>query len=80
MSFNGDLYPTDEGTNLTTKGDLHGYSTENTRVAVGSNNTVLTADSTQSAGIKWGTAGGVNTNSLVASLISRNGYNEYKLC
>ena len=46
----------DEGTDLTTKGDLHGYSTSNTRVPVGSNNQVLTADSTQALGLKWATA------------------------
>lgn len=59
MSFNGNLQPgTDAGEDLTTKGDIHGYSTENTRVAVGSNGTVLTADSTNSNGIAWASSAG----------------------
>ena len=43
---------------LTTKGDLYGYSTTNTRIPVGSNGQVLTADSTQAAGVKWAAAAG----------------------
>lgn len=38
---------------LTTKGDLVGYNTANARVPVGTNNQVLTADSTQALGLKW---------------------------
>lgn len=42
----------------TTKGDLEVHNgTDVVRVAVGSNNQVLIADSSQSAGVKWGTAG-----------------------
>lgn len=37
----------------TTKGDLVGYTTGNARVPIGSNGQVLTADSTQSLGLKW---------------------------
>jgi hypothetical protein len=48
----------DEGTDLTTKGDVHGYSTTNTRIPIGSNNQVLTADSTQALGLKWATPAG----------------------
>lgn len=40
---------------LTTKGDVLGYSTVNDRVPVGTNGQVLTADSTQSLGVKWAT-------------------------
>lgn len=40
---------------LTTKGDLYGFSTTNTRLAVGANGTVLTADSAQATGLKWAT-------------------------
>jgi hypothetical protein len=40
---------------LTTKGDIWGYSTSDARIPVGANDTVLTADSTQSLGVKWAT-------------------------
>lgn len=38
---------------LTTKGDIWGFSTVNARIPVGSNGNVLTADSTQTLGVKW---------------------------
>lgn len=38
---------------LTTKGDIYTYSTVNDRLPVGSNGQFLTADSTQSTGLKW---------------------------
>jgi hypothetical protein len=41
---------------LTTKGDLWGWDTTNNRIPIGSDGTVLTADSTQTLGLKWGTA------------------------
>lgn len=41
---------------LTTKGDIWGYSTSDARIPVGANGTVLTADSTQSLGVKWASA------------------------
>ena len=40
---------------LTTKGDVWGYSTGNTRIPVGADGTVLTADATQTTGVKWAT-------------------------
>jgi len=40
---------------LTTKGDLFGYDTANARIPIGTNNQVLTADSTQALGLKWAT-------------------------
>jgi hypothetical protein len=40
---------------LTTKGDVLTYSTTHARLAVGSDAQVLTADSAQTAGIKWAT-------------------------
>ena len=40
---------------LTTKGDLFGYSTVNARIPIGSDDTVLTADSSETLGVKWAT-------------------------
>jgi hypothetical protein len=40
---------------LTTKGDLVGYSTTNARIPVGADGTVLTADSTQTLGVRFAT-------------------------
>lgn len=46
------------GSPLTTKGDLYGYDTGNARIPVGSDGTVLTADSGQALGVKWATVSG----------------------
>lgn len=43
----------DVGTDLTTKGDLHGYDTGQARIPVGTNNYRLVADSAQGLGVKW---------------------------
>lgn len=39
---------------LTTKGDIWGFDTDDNRVPVGTDNFVLTADSSEALGIKWG--------------------------
>jgi hypothetical protein len=43
---------------LTTKGDLYTYDTDNARLPVGTNDYVLTADSTQATGLKWAPSSG----------------------
>ena len=76
MSFNGNLQPSsDAGEDLTTKGDVHGYSTENTRVPVGVDGTVLTARSSDSYGIAWeaGGGGGTDPNEVVMATSSTIG-------
>jgi len=50
---------------LTTKGDLLGFSSADARIPVGANGYVLTADSTQTLGVKWAApSGGVTTSPL----------------
>ena len=46
------------GGNLTTKGDLEVYTTSQTRLGVGTDGQVLTADSASAAGVKWATPAG----------------------
>ena len=49
---------TADQTPLTTKGDLFGFDTADARIPVGTNGHVLTADSTQSLGLKWAAPAG----------------------
>ena len=53
MSFNGNQYTSDEGFDLTTKGQIHTYSTEQAAINLGTNNFVLQADSGETTGLKW---------------------------
>jgi len=60
---------------LTTKGDVWGYSTTNARIPVGSNNQVLTADSTQTLGVKWATPTSGSMTSLASGTLSGTSVN-----
>lgn len=46
---------------LTTKGDLWGFSSSNTRLGVGTDGQFLSSDSSQALGLKWVTAGQTTT-------------------
>ena len=53
MSFNGDLNGSDDGLELTTKGQIHTFSTEQSALNVGSNSFILSANSSATAGLEW---------------------------
>jgi hypothetical protein len=54
-------------TPLTTKGDLLGFSTLDARIPIGANGTLLTADSTESLGLKWAAPAGGGPATLITS-------------
>ena len=66
---------------LTTKGDVYTFSTIPTRLGVGTNGQVLTADSTAATGMKWATpSGGGKVLQVVQATYSTaasNGSNAY---
>ena len=43
---------------LTTKGDTHGFDTDNARVPISTDGFILTADSTTALGLGWAAAAG----------------------
>ena len=61
---------------LNTKGDLLSHSTENVRLGVGIDGQVLTADSAEPTGIKWGTNPAGVTDHLLLSNIGTNTHAE----
>lgn len=56
---------TGAGVNVTTKGDLQGFSTVSARVPIGTDGQILTADSAQALGLKWATGGGGGASSAL---------------
>ena len=52
---------TDEGFDLTTKGDMHGYSSANARIPISTDSFTLFCDSGEALGLKWG----ANTTSFI---------------
>jgi hypothetical protein len=65
--------PTGSGSPLTTKGDLHVYTTVDARLAVGANDFVLTADSAQPSGVKWAAAAGASPDTIEGYLHTHPG-------
>jgi hypothetical protein len=62
---------TADQTPLTTKGDLFGFDTADARIPIGTNGHILTADSTQSLGLKWAApAGGGKVLQVVSATTS----------
>lgn len=53
ITVDGGGHITDAITTITTKGDLIGYSSAPTRLAIGSNDQLLVADSAAATGLKW---------------------------
>lgn len=67
----------DYTTPLTTKGDIFTYSTTSTRLPVGTNGQVLSADSAESTGLKWIAAGVFDPTTLSDAQATQLGYKEY---
>jgi hypothetical protein len=82
LTYSGSTWVAVAGSSpLTTKGDLFGFSTVNARIPIGANNTVLTADSGETLGLKWATpaAGGMtllSTTTLSGTSTTISGINQ----
>jgi hypothetical protein len=60
---------TADQTPLTTKGDLFGFDTADARIPIGTNGHILTADSTQSLGLKWAAPAGAGLTLVKSQVI-----------
>ena len=65
LYFNGSAIGGGTASPLTTKGDIYTYDTNNTRLPVGANGLVLTADSSTATGLSWAPGGGGGGGSVV---------------
>ena len=74
--YNGTTWMTESSfvSPLTTKGDVHTYSTTDARLGVGTTNQTLIVDSTQTTGLKWA-ASPQSTLSAKGSLVSASAAN-----
>jgi hypothetical protein len=55
---------------LTTKGDLYTFASSDTRLGVGANNTILTADSAEATGLKWATPASAGGMTLISETVA----------
>jgi hypothetical protein len=55
---------------LTTKGDIHGFSTTDARIPVGADGQVLVADSTKALGVKWANLLQTNKDTTLSEVVN----------
>ncbi len=53
LNINGNNINLADSSPLTTKGDLYVFSTENTKLPIGTNGYILSVDNTENTGLKW---------------------------
>ena len=68
---------TADQTPLTTKGDLFGFDTADARIPIGTNGHILTADSTQSLGLKWAAPASSGGETLITTTEADNSVSSY---